>query len=225
MRTVKFEDRKSTRLWYKAMTEKHVEILGRKPTKGDIATTEFIAKEMGKHGDGWCFKTLGDYEEYKKALAEEREADQKETDRRLKEGWIGEPYDIIAFVHEGNGGDFFSIGFRSDNNKDAWFEVVLGSHGEKNREWGGDYWSLEDVAEQRFATKEEVKRYIDGNEIFMRCIKRDGDKWKIDRFDYKRICEYEDMIHEYKRRDIESHMLKAGLWEQEKENKNNELLF
>lgn len=206
---------KSTRLLHNAMNEKHKEILGREPQKGDLVTAAFIANQMAKYGDMWVFSSDEAYQEYKKALSEETENEVKELEKRLAQGWCGEPYDIIAFKHEGNGGDFFSIGFRTDNDNDAWFDYVLGSHGEKNRMWETDQWSLADVTEQRFATKEEVKRFIDGNEELQQSIRKDGEKWKIDKVDYNQVREFHFMLQTYQHTNIKKHMEDAELWKKE----------
>lgn len=206
---------KSTRLLHNAMNEKHKEILGREPQKNDLVTTAFIVNQMAKYGDRWVFSNDEAYQEYKKTLSEETENEVKELKKRLEQGWCGEPYDIIAFKHEGNGGDFFSIGFRTDNDNDAWFDYVLGSHGEKNRMWATDQWSLADVTEQRFATKEEVKRFIDGNEELQQSIRKDGEKWRIDKVAYNQVREFHFMLQTYQQANIKKHMEDAELWKKE----------
>lgn len=208
---------KSTRLLHNAMNEKHKEILGREPQKGDLVTTAFIANQMAKYGDMWVFSSDEAYQEYKRALSEEIEAEGAELEKRLAQGWCGEPYDIIAFKHEGNGGNFFSIGFRVDNERCAWFDYVLGSHGDENRMWTTDQWDLGDVAEQRFATKEEVKRFINGCEDFQQSIRKDGDKWKISEVEYNQVREFDFMLQTYRHNNIKKHMEAAELWKKEED--------
>ena len=207
--------KKSTRLLHDAMTEKHKEILGREPQKGDLITTAFIVNQMSKYGDKWAFSSGEAYQEYKRVLSEEIEAERTELEKRLAQGWCGEPYDIIAFKHKGNGGDFFSIGFRTDNERCAWFDYVLGSHGDENRMWATDQWELGDVEEQRFATKEEVKRFIAGYEELQQSIRKDGEKWKISEVDYNQVREFEFMLQTYRSDNIKKHMEAAELWEKE----------
>lgn len=209
----KIERKKSQRLFDEAMTAKEKEIMGSDYKEGGFkpVVASFIINQLNKYGESWLF---GDkLSEFEQARKEENEEAQKIETERLLGGWVGEPYDIIAFKPECNGVDgMFSIGFRVDNESYAWFEYVLHTHGEKGRVWTTDQWYLGDVEEQRLATKDEVLAFLGScNENLSLCVEYNGEGWRINKDRYKEWEEHDSALMSIKHSIKMKSLVDAGL--------------